>query len=74
MYCSAHIHYASMRGYRDVIVCLIANKADIHCVNNNKETPLHIACRTSYDNTSVILLSENEASVFIKNVEKCYQY
>ena len=40
------LHYACLKGYRDIVSLLLENKADATAVNNQSETPLHAAART----------------------------
>ena len=40
------LHYACLKGFRDIVNLLLENKADATAVNNLSETPLHAAART----------------------------
>ena len=40
------LHYACLKGYRDIVNLLLDNDADVSIANNLSETPLHAASRS----------------------------
>ncbi|XP_066140204.1 ankyrin repeat domain-containing protein 27-like [Euwallacea fornicatus] len=44
------IHYASACGFQDIVLLLINCKADVNMPDNDRNTPLHLACDKGHEN------------------------
>ena len=62
------LHYK--KGYKDIVEYLVSHGANVNIPNNNKETPLHIACDNHYFHIVTYLISHGTNVCAIDKYEK----
>lgn len=66
------LHIAARRKNLFAAQMLLSSAADVHATNNNGDTPLHLACGMSIENTAIVqLFIDNHGSVNACNKKGC---
>jgi ankyrin repeat protein len=50
------LHWAALYGYKDVVALLLASKAEVNALDNDRRTPLLLAADSGYKDVVALLL------------------
>ncbi|KAM3180444.1 hypothetical protein ACTXT7_016264, partial [Hymenolepis weldensis] len=62
------LHWAVDRGFRDIVIALLDNGADIDVQDEDMQTPLHYACSCQYREIATLLLDRG-ANTTLRDAE-----